>query len=532
MALSQVYTAVVGHVITAARWNNEFGNIYSNGTDLAFPLTKTVSLNGFSLTLDSAGATTITSSASQGLAFSPGAKSGTPGINGSFFNEAAATFTDTNTSNGGTAAFWSANSFRRPTLAAQNTTVTTTDAATVYIEGTPIAGTNETLTNPHALLCDGQVRVRGDVQVQASDSRTTTVDRPFQVQSTTTGTAAAGIGVGIEFKAESAGEAESEAGQLDFIFSAIGSGPTTTQQTYTSIKQRNAGSLSEAYTLKRVASGFNAEISHSNSANRSYEFPNRDLTLGAGDLYMGPSSVGSGSGISHEGSVTISGNQNLSGIHCYTNFTLNSGVTLTLPDNSHRLVIYASGTITINGTIDGVGAGAAGGAAATIGLEGATNSGGGSGNSGGAGGLAGGDVYIHSVLWAAGGTANGGAGVSVTGQSLLLDPFSVLGGAGGSGGTAPSTGGNGGGTIVLMGASVVLGSTATLNTSGNPGVAGGVGRGGGGGGGAGNVYIFCRTYTDNGATFTMNGGAGGGADAGSVAGGAGGNGSKQINIYA
>lgn len=34
MAITQIYTAVAGDVITAARWNNEFGNIYNNLTSL------------------------------------------------------------------------------------------------------------------------------------------------------------------------------------------------------------------------------------------------------------------------------------------------------------------------------------------------------------------------------------------------------------------------------------------------------------------------------------------------------------------
>lgn len=50
MALSAVYTAIAGDTITAARWNNEFGNIYNNGTDVAFPLTKAVAGGGFAQT--------------------------------------------------------------------------------------------------------------------------------------------------------------------------------------------------------------------------------------------------------------------------------------------------------------------------------------------------------------------------------------------------------------------------------------------------------------------------------------------------
>ena len=58
MAVAQLYTASPGDTITAARWNNEFGNIYNNGTAIAFPITTAVSLSGFALTMDSAATTT------------------------------------------------------------------------------------------------------------------------------------------------------------------------------------------------------------------------------------------------------------------------------------------------------------------------------------------------------------------------------------------------------------------------------------------------------------------------------------------
>src|SRR6185295_18498796 len=104
MAITQVYNAVPNDTITAARWNNEFGNIYNNGTALAFPLTAAVSFAGYTVTLDASGATTISSSASQALNLTPGAKSGTPNTTGKHINVVAATFTDTNTAGSGTAA--------------------------------------------------------------------------------------------------------------------------------------------------------------------------------------------------------------------------------------------------------------------------------------------------------------------------------------------------------------------------------------------------------------------------------------------
>lgn len=169
MALAQIYSAIAGDIITAARWNNEFGNIYSNGTDVSFPVTKAVSFAGFTLTMDAAGVTTMTSSATQAFQLTPGSKAGTPGTNGSFFNLSAGTFTDTGTSASGTVALWNNATFRIPTLAATNALVTTTDASTVYIEGPPTAGTNETLTNAWALFVDsGNSRFDGNVQVSGT----------------------------------------------------------------------------------------------------------------------------------------------------------------------------------------------------------------------------------------------------------------------------------------------------------------------------------------------------------------------------
>lgn len=86
---------------------------------------------------------------------------GTAGIE---FQVASGTFTDSSTASGGTATNAVANSFGRPTFAASNTTVTMTNAATLYIANSPAAGTNVTLTNAYALwVDDGAVRLDGNV---------------------------------------------------------------------------------------------------------------------------------------------------------------------------------------------------------------------------------------------------------------------------------------------------------------------------------------------------------------------------------
>ncbi|MCX6787975.1 MAG: hypothetical protein NT108_02305 [Candidatus Kaiserbacteria bacterium] len=224
-----------------------------------------------------------------------------------------------------------------------------------------------------------------------------------------------------------------------------------------------------------------------------------------------PISVGTGSTRTHEGTVVISSNQSLSGIHYYTDFTLNSGVTITVPSGKRRLIIIASGSITINGTINARGAGGAGGAGGGApgyydpGSPGAP----GTDQPGGASGSAGGSVVVHGYDF--GTSAQSGSDVL-----LLADPWTALGGAGGGGGgndgnTGPSgAGGAGGGSIVLMAPTITLASTATLNSSGaNGSTSPYVGAGTGGTGGGGNIYIMSHSYTNNGATFTQTGGVAG-----------------------
>lgn len=86
------------------------------------------------------------------------------GLNGVVFQGAASTITDSSTAASGTATNAVANSFGRPTFAATNSSVTMTNAATVYIANSPAAGTNVTLTNAYALwVDDGASRFDGNV---------------------------------------------------------------------------------------------------------------------------------------------------------------------------------------------------------------------------------------------------------------------------------------------------------------------------------------------------------------------------------
>ena len=92
-----------------------------------------------------------------------GDKNITPG-DGSMIHVDTATLTDNVTSTSGTATKFTSNNFEGQTLAATNASVTTSDAATVYISGPTIAGTNETLTRTHALWVDsGNARFDGSI---------------------------------------------------------------------------------------------------------------------------------------------------------------------------------------------------------------------------------------------------------------------------------------------------------------------------------------------------------------------------------
>ena len=165
----------------ASDLNAEFNNIINNAASLLSPLSAGLDWDGYAHTLDAAGVTTAQSTAATAWSFQPGNKTGTPGTTGSISNWASNTVTDSNTAGSGTATTWTGHAFHRPTLAAQNALVVTTNAATVYIQNAPLAGSNETITNPWALwVDDGNVRIDGSLAAGtvASYSSTDTLASP------------------------------------------------------------------------------------------------------------------------------------------------------------------------------------------------------------------------------------------------------------------------------------------------------------------------------------------------------------------
>ena len=88
-----------------------------------------------------------------------GDKSVTPG-DGAMLHIDASTITDNNTSASGTAALYAHVKIETPTLAATNASVTTTDAATLYVLR-PVTGTNQTITSSWGIFTNGATHTSG-----------------------------------------------------------------------------------------------------------------------------------------------------------------------------------------------------------------------------------------------------------------------------------------------------------------------------------------------------------------------------------
>lgn len=236
----------------------------------------------------------------------------------------------------------------------------------------------------------------------------------------------------------------------------------------------------------------------------------------------------------------VDGNLTISGSTTYTGpitknakvWVGNSSQTLTCDESP--IVINATRSITVNGTITCNPDGGRGGRGATAGqFTGANgagpgggqcahpNSAGIGGGGGGFGGRGGRGGYISGT------TIFGGQGGSVYGSW-------TYGGSGGAGGGADGTsgtggdGGDGGSRLMLISVEALLvSSTATINVKGANGSAGGVAIGGGGGGGSGGeLDLISLTSVTTQASSVCdvtggNGGASNGAGGGGGSGGAG-----------
>ena len=91
-----------------------------------------------------------------------------PGL-GKIFVSGGNSFTDNTTVSSSTTPVFSSNNFKATTLTATNTSVTTTNAYTVYIEGPPVVGSNQTITNSYALyVASGVSKFDGAIDISGA----------------------------------------------------------------------------------------------------------------------------------------------------------------------------------------------------------------------------------------------------------------------------------------------------------------------------------------------------------------------------
>jgi hypothetical protein len=127
------------------------------------------------------------------------------GLNGAQLQATSATYTDNSTAASGTATNTVFNSFGTPSWGATNATVTTTNAATVYIQGAPAlaGGSDDIITNAYSLWVDaGTARFDGTIDAQGGSvtntagalSLTSATTNAITLDSGTTGIVNVGTG--------------------------------------------------------------------------------------------------------------------------------------------------------------------------------------------------------------------------------------------------------------------------------------------------------------------------------------------------
>ena len=132
-------------------------------TSTTFAGNLTGNASGSAATVTTAAQTNITSLGTLTGLTLDGDKSVTPG-DGAMIHVDTSTITDSNTSGSGTAARYAHIAIEAPTLAATNSSVTTSDVATVYINNAATAGTNQTITRNWGLWLDaGNARFDGSI---------------------------------------------------------------------------------------------------------------------------------------------------------------------------------------------------------------------------------------------------------------------------------------------------------------------------------------------------------------------------------
>jgi hypothetical protein len=212
----------------------------------------------------------------------------------------------------------------------------------------------------------------------------------------------------------------------------------------------------------------------------------------------------------------LSGTCPITGENWYTNFTVAAGATVTNASSNSAIVIRATGTCTVNGTIsNSVNSGSFG----TSGDGDFGGGGGGGGGGTGAGSWGETTQVIPNIPLVNGGIGgNAGGGAAGSGRSTTINQYQMFmsvgsdwpsgGGAGGQGGSNGAAGGNGGGPVILV--CDIIDFTGTIDVSGAPGGnAAGNNTGAGGGGGGGYAVLAAPTFVANTGTIRVIGGPGG-----------------------
>lgn len=162
----KVYKQNVGLVTALTLYNNQTATFASSVTAVGLTSSTTLNVTGASTVaaLTASGAITANGSLVTSGNISA-AQWTTSGVN---LKIAAATYTDNSTAASTTVATNMVNAIGQPTLAATNTGVVYSDAATLSVAGAPVAGTNVTITRAWAIdVLAGNVNVAGSVTAGA-----------------------------------------------------------------------------------------------------------------------------------------------------------------------------------------------------------------------------------------------------------------------------------------------------------------------------------------------------------------------------
>jgi len=215
-------------------------------------------------------------------------------------------------------------------------------------------------------------------------------------------------------------------------------------------------------------------------------------------------------------SYTCSGTCNLGEELWYTNFTVSPGATVQNPSGNGPIIIRATGTCSIQGTISNSALGA------NFGISGKGDFGGGGGGGGGgnAAGTVGSTTQVIPAIplvsggppgAAGGGNARNAASTTINEWQQFISGGSDWpggGGAGGQGGSNGGVGGNGGGPVILICNTIHF--TGIIDVRGAAGGnSPGNNQGAGGGGGGGYVLMAAISFTAQTGTTLVTGGAGG-----------------------